>query len=842
MMNNLIRILLLEDNDTDAELVRYEFKRSKMPVELHRADCEEDFVKEIKAFNPHIILSDVNMPAFTGWRALEIVQEKKISVPFIFVSGTLGEELAIESFKRGATDYVLKNQITCLVPAVKRALAEAEEQIKRREAEEALHVSHRFLEITNRHSEIDPLLDECVAGLAAVTGCRAVGIRMLRENGTLPYEASRGLPEDLVEHGAAVSIEKDRCLCINMILGKTVSNSPHFTENGSFYRNSVSETLVVNSKATVQETLVSCTTHGFESVALVPVNLDGSNIGLIHLGDAHPGLVPLRVIRIMEEVAACIATAIHRIWTETAFHESEQKFHSFIDGFQGIVYRFGLDSSLQFILGAVEKITGYSEADFVSGQVNWNDIIYEEDRTIVSEVSDIIRITPGYSTEREYRLVDRSGQVRWINELVQNVCDRKGAPEAVQGIVYDITDKKSLEDQFLQSQKMEAIGRLAGGIAHDFNNLLTAIIGYTDIMVQSVQSGSVDTADITEMLGDIDQAAQQAASMTGQLLAFSRKSVRHPEQIDVNGVIRDMEKILGRLIGEDVVLKTNLADNLESVTGDPGQINQIIMNLAVNARDAMPDGGDLVIETSSITVNERMVFQHLDLRAGPYAVVTVSDTGTGMDPETLKHIFEPFYTTKERGKGTGLGLSTVYGIVRQNGGGLHVYSEPGQGTRFKVYLPLTVGEEACHGTAASVERKKLAAGGSETILLVEDEPMVRKLVCRVLKKGGYTVLDTESITDALGICSRHQEVIDLVVSDVVLPEGSGLELISTLRKRYPEIKVLLMSGYSEATKPELAEAFLNTDFIQKPFTPQTFAAKLRQVLDGEEGAEEVAES
>lgn len=388
----------------------------------------------------------------------------------------------------------------------------------------------------------------------------------------------------------------------------------------------------------------------------------------------------------------------------------------------------------------------------------------------------------------------------------------------------DVTERKKLEQQLRQSQKMEAVGRLAGGVAHDFNNVLTAILGYSDLALARLDPQS----PIRRTVGEIRKAAQRAASLTRQLLAFSRQQILQPRVVDLNTVVTDMESMLRRLIGEDICFMTHLEPRLAKVKADPGQLEQVIMNLGVNARDAMPGGGVLTIETANVEVDDAYARQHVSFQPGSYVLLAITDNGCGMDEKTRARIFEPFFTTKELGQGTGLGLSTVYGIVKQTGGYIWVYSEVGRGTTFKIYLPLA-------GEAASVseqaETPACSLDGSETILLVEDDEVVRDIARTILRMRGYTVLVASSGVEALRIAFEREEPIDLVLSDVVMPGMNGREVVLRLSQMRPVIKSLFTSGYTQYGAVEPAGFDAECSFLQKPYTAQTLARKVREVLD-----------
>ena len=394
--------------------------------------------------------------------------------------------------------------------------------------------------------------------------------------------------------------------------------------------------------------------------------------------------------------------------------------------------------------------------------------------------------------------------------------------------VMDITEQKLLEEQFLQSQKMESIGRLAGGVAHDFNNLLTAIIGHTEIALFNIDKDSPVKKDITV----IQEAADRAADLTQQLLAFSRRQTLEPRVIDLNAIIENMGKMLQRIIGEDIVLKTFPFENLWPVKVDPGQIEQVIINLAVNARDAMPEGGTLTIETANMSLDNSYQNMHHEVAPGPYVMLSISDTGIGISDEVKEHIFEPFYTTKRKGQGTGLGLSTVFGIINQSDGHIWVYSEVDKGTSFKIYLPKADGRAE---VIAPAHVHKEIPTGTESILVVEDEDTVRQIACMALSKQGYKIIEAKTGDQAIEICQNQSTKIDLIVTDVVMPIMHGTEMIELIHKFRPDLKPLFMSGYTENAIVEKGILKPGISYIQKPFRPHDLAIKVREVLDHNSG-------
>jgi signal transduction histidine kinase/ActR/RegA family two-component response regulator len=423
----------------------------------------------------------------------------------------------------------------------------------------------------------------------------------------------------------------------------------------------------------------------------------------------------------------------------------------------------------------------------------------------------------------EYRTAWPDGTVRRINLIAHFSFDDRGKPVRAAGVAIDVTERRSLEDQLRQAQKMEAVGQLAGGIAHDFNNLLTVILGCAGFLSEGIPASDERRADVEE----IQQAAERAAALTRQLLAFSRKQILAVRVLHVGDVVGEVTPMLRRLIGETIDLRTAVG-NRGLVKTDPGQLQQVIVNLAVNARDAMPQGGRLTLETSDVVLDEAFARLHPSVRPGPHVMLAVSDTGHGMDAATQKRVFEPFFTTKPLGQGTGLGLATAYGIVKQSGGSIWVYSEVGHGTTFKVYLPRTDGLEDADAPAPIELR---APGGSETILLVEDEGPVREFVHKVLSRRGYAVHAVGNPVLALEYARAHRAAIDLVLSDVILPDMSGRAMVTQVEQWHPESAVLFMSGYTDQAIVHQGVLDPGTAFLQKPFTADALMRKVREVLD-----------
>jgi PAS domain S-box-containing protein len=423
----------------------------------------------------------------------------------------------------------------------------------------------------------------------------------------------------------------------------------------------------------------------------------------------------------------------------------------------------------------------------------------------------------------EMVVIPKGAEPRRILASARPILDADGRRLGAVAALHDVTEQRSLEAQFRQAQKMEAVGRLAGGVAHDFNNLLSVILGYTEI---TLAAGDV-TAKVRENLEEVHEAGQRAAELTRQLLAFSRKQIIEPRVLDLGVLVRDMEKMLRRVIGEDITLSTALAADLGSVRADPGQIEQIVMNLVVNARDAMPRGGTLTLETADRTIDAAFARDNPGARPGSYVLLAVTDNGTGIPQEIQGKIFEPFFTTKGEGKGTGLGLATVYGIVKQNGGYIQIESEAGHGTSVRVFLPLVHDEAEAINTPATA----LPAGGSETILLVEDEPSLRHLASATLRGYGYNVLEAGDGVEALRLCDGHQGPIHLLLADFILPGMRADELARRAAKAHPEARVLYMSGYTDDALVRDGILEPGVALLQKPFETSVLARRVREILD-----------
>src|SRR5580698_6638944 len=522
---------------------------------------------------------------------------------------------------------------------------------------------------------------------------------------------------------------------------------------------------------------------------------------------------------ILTFVARQVASAVEIKRNEQAMRRSEARYRSLVQSSVYGIYRSSLEGRFLDVNPALITMLGYGSAEEVLMLDPEKDVFVnsEEHTFLIEEFRRTGRLD---GIELKWKRKDGNSITVRISGRAVSSADEP--VDVLEAIAEDVTDRRVLEDQFRQAQKMEAVGRLAGGVAHDFNNLLMVIGGYAEVLL----AGLAPDHALREKAQAIQQAADRATTLTRQLLAFSRKQLLELKVVDVNAIVQDMERLLRPLIGEDVALSTSLATEAVHTRADSGQLEQVLMNLVVNAKDAMLSGGKLMIQTQSIVVDENHRRGQTFIRPGQYVMLSVSDTGMGMDRETQSRIFEPFFTTKEKGKGTGLGLSTVYGIVKQSGGYVMVQSEQGRGTSFHIYLPRVEGTAEKHTTPAPDP----ALGGTETVLLVEDEESVRQLVRDTLAAKGYQVLEADSGEAGLAEAARYKGTISLVITDVVMPGMSGRELVKHLAQSRPETKVLYLSGYTEDAIISDGSIESGTAFLQKPFSLQSLSRKVREVL------------
>ena len=517
---------------------------------------------------------------------------------------------------------------------------------------------------------------------------------------------------------------------------------------------------------------------------------------------------------------------VRKLYEETLLI-SEQRFRTLTETTSSAIFVYSADRFV-YVNKASQILTGYSSDELLS--MHFWDVVHPQYKALIRERGMARQRGEDVPVRYEFKIVRKDGTERWI-DFTSGKIQWQGTSAAIAS-AFDITERKEaeeekekLEEQLLQAQKMEAIGRLAGGVAHDFNNMLNVIIGYAELVLGKLGQENTIRKDIEEII----KAATRSASLTQQLLAFSRKQIIKPEVVSVNELLKNLEKMLRRLITESIDMVFVFGKDCGLIQVDPAQLEQVVMNLVINARDAMPAGGKLTIETASVELNDTSAGYHPEAVPGRYSMIAVTDTGQGMDNETRSKIFEPFFTTKERGKGTGLGLATVYGIVKQSGGHIFVYSEPGQGATLKIYFPRT---NAGQPVQEPRPAERPHHGGSEHILVVEDEVKLRHLFEATLPSLGYRVITAANGDEALVLVEERGLKPDMVITDVVMPGMGGVALVEHLRKTLPDIKVLYMSGYTDNAIVHHGVLDPGTPFIQKPFHIKDLAAKVKRVLDG----------
>jgi PAS domain S-box-containing protein len=886
-MDGAIKILIVEDLPTDAELAEREIKRVLPQSVFLRVETREDFLAALTSFRPELILSDYKMPRFDGLSALKLALEHTPETPFIMVTGSMNEETAVACMKAGAWDYVIKEHIKRLGPAVLGGLEQKRLRRERKQAEEALRESEdryrdlvensqdlicthdlegRILSLNPRPAQIlgytrndllqmnfqDILVPEkrhlfgeylkeiktkgVSQGLMSVLTAKGEE-RIWEFNNTLRTEGVtepivRGMARDVTEQkrvedalrrsetllkqtqqitkvgGWEYNLKKGRLSWTDEVY-RIYGVSPErydpndITQDLTFYED----------RGAIEQAFGRAVELGESyELDLKFINAQGKNLWVRTSGNAE--VKDGRVVRVI----GYIMDITDRKQAEV---EQERLLLAIEQAGEMIVITDSTGTIL-YVNPAFERMTGFSRQEAI-GQNQRIVKSGKQDEAFYRALWETI------SAGRTWkgRMVNKCKDGTFFTEeaTISPVKDSAGRILNYVAVKHDITEHLHLAEQLQQAQKMESVGRLAGGVAHDFNNLLTAIIGNAQMALTDLNKES----PLYEFLEEIRGAGERAAMLTRQLLAFSRKQIFKPEVVNLNEVIPAIGSILKRLIGEDIVFKTVLAPELGQVEADEGQIEQVIMNLAVNARDAMPEGGQLTIETADVELDDEYAAAHVSVTPGPYVMVSVSDSGIGISSEIKAKIFDPFFTTKEKDKGTGLGLSTVYGIVKQSKGNIWVYSELGQGTTFKIYLPrIDRGVEEGQGK----ELKSDARSGSETVLVVEDEESVRTLAQVILQRVGYKVLPAKDGREALEIFESQGDPIDLLLTDVIMPGMNGRELAERLTRVQPGIKVLYMSGYTDNSVVHRGILDKGVAFLQKPFTPKDLARKVREMLDG----------
>lgn len=763
-----LRILFVEDIPTDAELAVRELTVAGIQFDHLRVETKEAFLAALDEFKPDIIISDYAMPLFDGMQALQLSLQHDPLCPFIILTGSMNEDTAVACMKAGATDYLIKGHISRLPFALKEAMEYARVHKEKEAAAEALRESRQ------KYRE---LFENSVVGMyrARMDGS------ILEVNQALCdlFGSTRAelLSQPATIHWADPSARE-------MMVDKL--------KHDGMVKNSEADFVIKSGE--VRHCLVSAKLY------------------------AQEGFMEGTVIDISERKRA-----------EEGLQDSERRFRALAENSVDTIMRFDRHCRHLYVNPRVINETGIAPQDFI-GKTH-RELGFPQDLCNLWEEGVAQVFATGELTRQEFLLP--SGI--WIDWLLAPETDESGNVVAVIGSARDITERKlameekrKLEAQLLQSQKIEAIGQLAGGVAHDFNNLLTPILGYTEMILSELHADDPRRKNFLQVL----KAAESASDLTRQLLAFSRKQVLEMKPVDLNRILIDFKKIIRRTIREDIDIRVQPTDASLYIKADVSQIEQIIMNLAVNAQDAMPGGGVLGLRTEDVFLDEAFLATNPEANPGRYVLFEVSDTGEGMDSALMQHIFEPFYTTKDIGKGTGLGLSTVYGIVKQHAGFIYVSSEPGKGTTFKIYLPWIAKEQPeLQVDGAKSKEIRVASYGNETVVVVEDDALVRDMTYDILREHGYSVICAKSGQECLSLLSDYQDRIDLMLTDVIMPDMNGKELYDRVSQSRPGLAVIYMSGYSEDVIAHHGVLEQGLDLINKPFTQKTLIGKIREVLD-----------
>jgi PAS domain S-box-containing protein len=768
MPQDSLRILILEDVPMDAELVEYELGRAGIAFSSRRVDSREEFLRELEQYRPDVILSDYTLPRFDGMTALSLARQRAPAIPFLIVTGSVNEETAVGCMKAGATDYLLKSNLARIGPAIEAALERERARAEKLQAQSALAASERrFRSLVQNSSDLVTIVAPDGAILYASDSAeRIVGY----------------LPADMVGTSLLQYLDQHDVDSVRGLLGNG---------NGNAGASGPIEFRLRRPDGT-------------------PVWLEA--VGTNLLTDATIRGIVLNARDVSERKRA-----------DHALRESEERYRDLFDNASDLVCMAAPDGTLLYVNKAWQAGTGYAEADI--GRMQLVDLIHPECRDHYSTV--LGRVLMGERLDHVELIFVPKSEPPITVEGNLSCTYKEGRPAVVRGIFRDITERKRVEEHLRRAERMQAAGKLAGGVAHEVNNMMTGVIGFSEFILRSLESDDPRREDVEEVI----RAGTRAADVTRQLLAFTRQQFLQPQMVDINAVVGEMEKMLRHSLGEDKQLEFKLSPEAGQLRADRGQLEQVLINLVLNARDAMIGHGRVTIETASAVWDAAYAERHggVDIPLGRYVMLAVSDTGCGMDREVQARIFEPFFTTKAIGQGTGLGLSTVYGIVKQSGGFVWVYSEPGEGSVFKVYLPAArTGqlEEAPVAPSAEVPR-----GGSETLLVIEDEEVVRNLAVRGLRDHGYTVVQARNGAEALRYVKEHPDTLDLVICDVVMPEMGGRELGQHLAMFDPGLPVLYMSGYTGDDVFQRGLLDPGAPFQQKPFTPGTLAAKVRTMLD-----------
>jgi two-component system cell cycle sensor histidine kinase/response regulator CckA len=749
-----------------------------------------------------LVLTDLSMPQMDGIEFLRAVREIDPDMDGIVMNGQDADNAAI-AMEAGALDYLVKPfKLSAVLPVLARAHGVRQLRLQNIHLQQALGIYELSMVIG---STLDfGAVVQKVAD-AAMRNNQVSGVSIL-----VPIEDGTALRAAVARGDNAARDE-----------GKRIPFSRSVTR---WIERSLKRVSRLNELASA-ETAFPLPLSQIPGGTSVPMLAGGRFVGILNFTSKNPGRpVSPEQIKALNLLAGAAASALEAASLLEQLRSAEKRYRSFAESAGDIIIRYDLypKPHVAYVNPAFASVIGYSQDEIYADAALIVNIVHPDDRPLKEAV---LRGDFANRSIVTLRWVTRSGDMVWIEQRNTRVLDPDGRLVAIEGVARDITERRTLEEQLRQSQKMEAIGLLAGGVAHDFNNMLTVIIGYSDMIMDD----DVPTAAIARKIDVLRKAAEHAVVLTRQLLAFGRKQLVQLRVLNINTIIESHCQILRGSIGEDVELVTALDAGLGSVRTDAGQIEQILMNLVVNAKHAMPLGGKITIETKNVVLGEHREAGAPEGDSGLFVMLAISDTGCGMDAATQARAFEPFYTTKGLGKGTGLGLSIVYGIVKQNAGHVRVFSEPGQGARLEILLPLIETKEESPAPPAILSK---VPAGYETILVVEDQPDVRELIGSILNKAGYEVLTARDGKEALRICEEHDGKIGLILTDIIMLGMSGPVLVESLLKLNPGVRVLYMSGYAGDVVASDRGLDPGIPFIQKPFTSVTLTGRIREILDG----------
>ncbi|MCI0539761.1 MAG: PAS domain S-box protein [Verrucomicrobiales bacterium] len=756
-----LRVLLVEDVSSDAELIKRELRKSGIAFTARCIDTKEEFLHEIEAFKPHVILSDFSLGQFNAFEALEMLEQSGLDLPFILVTGSQSEEVAVAAIKKGADDYILKASLKRLPSAVLGALKKNKAERERARAESALRWSEEhFRSLIENSSDIITIIDR---------------------HGLVSYESP--------------SLERVLGYMPEELLGKSAFDLVHPDD-------------------------IAMVTRAFNRRTASTGNSKPLEYRVRHKDGSWRVLETVSKDMLDHSGVAGIVVNSRDITERKKAEEQIREQAALLDKAQDAILVHDLEQRIRLWNKSAERLYGWTAEEVLGRKVD--ELLDEKDSTAFTQARSIAIEKGEWSGELDQ--MTKNGRPITVESRWSVVSNRKNEAGAMLVINTDITEKKALEAQLLRAQRMESIGTLAGGIAHDLNNVLTPVLLAIKLLRDETSNKTAH-----ELLNTLESSALRGASIVQQVLSFARGvqgersvfQIKHPLS-EIVGIVKDT-------FPRSIQIGTRILKDLWPVFGDPTQLHQVFMNLCVNARDAMPQGGKLQIEAANVMIDENYARMQPEAKAGPYVVITIADSGVGMPPAIVSKIFEPFFTTKEVGKGTGLGLSTVLGIVRSHGGFVNVYSEVGKGTRFKVHLPAAEWNEK--PLLRGEDRIDLPRGQGELIIVADDEEPIREVIKLTLQANDYKVLTANEGTEALARVAEHRSAIRAMLVDVMMPYMDGPATIRAAQRLNPEIRFIVMSGLMENDKVAEIPESAQTAFLAKPFTTEQLLMTLRSLLD-----------